>query len=162
MASGKYELVFVVPIVKRRYAKIVNGKRIVKIVRQRAYSAPTVTFHGNKFYTSTAVSAKITPHKVFKKKPYISVACGMKKAKIGDTLMFTVIARHGANGEAMANKTVHFMGQKKKTSSLGSTVFFHKIKNTGKLGPRVLKATTKADNDYYAGEGKVVLDVSTR
>ena len=162
LVSGKYRLAFTVQIVKRRLAKIINGKKVVRIVRQRNYSAPTVTFHGNKYYTASAATAKIIPSKAFRKHPHISVACGKKTAKVGDTLMFTVIVRQGPTGEAIANKNVHFMGQQKKTSSLGSAVFFHKIKNTGKLGPRELKATTHEDFEYRAGEGKVVLNVSTR
>ena len=160
--SGIYNLSFTVPTVRKRYIILKNGKRTVQVVNKRILSPITVSFRGNKFYEACAVQTKMRPEVISRKPVNISISCGKKTAKIGDKYMFTVIVREGSNGEAVANKTVEFMGQKKKTSGLGSIAFFHKIRNTGKLGPRELIATTKEDDNYWAGEGKLILDVSTR
>lgn len=160
--SGKYELVFNVQTYVRKTISVVNGKKIVRMIKSRVFPHPYVEFKGNKLYTTCGAKAKIKKSALSKKPVSISVNCGRNSAKIGDRMMFTVIVRPRRGSEPVAQKTVYFMGQQKKTSGLGSVAFFHTIKNTGKLGPRELKATTKEDDKYRAGEGKVTLDVSTR
>ena len=89
----------------------------------------------------------------------VRVTCGLKKAKIGTTLMFLVKLTRNTDGCPLANKLIYFQGQKKKTSSLGTIAFFHRIKNTGSIGPRALKAIFKADKRYHKGEGSFTIDV---
>ena len=89
----------------------------------------------------------------------VRVTCGLKKAKIGSTLMFLVKLTRNTDGRPLANKLIYFQGQKKKTSSLGTIAFFHRIKNTGNIGPRAIKAFFKEDKRYHKGEGSFTIDV---
>ena len=160
--SGVYKLSFAAKTVFKKYVRYVNGRKVIQVVKTRLLGPITVTFNGNKYYSACAARAKMLPTAHSRKPVSISVNCGKKTAKVGDTLMFTVIVKQSTDGEAVADKTVEFMGQKKKTSGLGSIAFFHKIRNTGQLGPRELKATTTEDDYHRAGVGKVILDVSGR
>ncbi len=89
----------------------------------------------------------------------ISVSCGVKKAHIGDRLLFTVVVKRVSDGRALPKVQVSLGGQKKLTSTMGSAGFFHTIRNTGELGPRKIYAQTKETKRYKAGKGYALLNV---
>ena len=100
------------------------------------------------------------PRLIVSKSPVtVTVTCGLNKAKIGSKLMFLVKLTRNLDGMPLANEYIHFHGQKKKTSSLGTIAFFHTIKNTGSIGPRAFTAVFNEDKKYFKGEGSFTIDV---